>query len=751
MKFKMLVAGLIMGLAAFAARAQAPEESGEKDEQKSESDVAVAKMVEKAEELISLKEYERGISMLENVLNQYPRNPIRFKVFLLLGRHLISTQKYNEAIRHLRSLNVLETEKEITPGEKEMLLEARYLTGVAYFHMRQYGNSFAILRGITRDYPNSVWANQAYYYIGMCHFALKNWSKAIEALTMVGTFIDPDSPTAQYAEAERRFYVKISDADAPILFQMGKDMKVELETRSGDRESINCVPISSKAEMAVGSIPTATGAAKPGNGRLEIIGGDTVTVRYIDGVDFEGNANVARTTNILVVSSGQPEFTLGTYDEPAVAAYIGQPVFVRVDDLDRDTSPNKDMLPVKIVSRYEKEPGDESAFRGISMASLVEDEDSDKFEVRDEIALQLTELATNAPYHSSRFGAAFAIKAHVEGISPDKADGVLECALGDEIVVTYSDDLTIEGPGRKDRTAKIRVSGAIDGRPMITQNVVSDPVVKAKKDLVEASAFLELTRIFRSMGLMKKAIEKANDGLQRLDGIIISKNPLPTQLKESAFKTKWELYIEIEDYQSAIATCAVFNRLYPGSSYADEALMRIGKAKVESGNINEGISIFQKVLSLPNSTARAEAQFSIAEALFAEADKGADANAPGYTKRHSGAMQQYKICVDRYPDSPFAGESIGRLVDYYVEIKDYVQADDLLNQIFVEYPDAEFLPKMLLKWVIVSFQMGNYEQAIEKCNQLIFDHPESEFAEQAKKVLPKLQQKTGKATTEGAQ
>lgn len=751
MKSKMFLVGLTLSLAAWIAWAQNPAAGSPKPvpEVKAESDLAVEKIVEKAKELIDLKEYERGIKMLENVLDQYPKSRIRFKVSLLLGRHLIETQKYNDAIRHLRSLTVLEKEKELLQSEKDMLLEAQYLIGVAYFHMRQYGNSFTILRGITRDYPNSVWANQAYYYIGMCHFALKNWTKSIESLTMVGTFIDPNSPTAQYAEAGRRFYVKVTDADAPILFQMGKEIKVEIATKSGDKETINCVPISSKAEMAVGSIPTETGIAKPGNDKLEIIGGDVITVRYIDSVDSEGNANVARSTNILVVSTGQPEFTLGTYDEPAVAAYIGQPVFVRVEDLDKDTSPNRDTVLVKLVSRYEKEPSDESASRAIILDSLVSDADVDKYAIRDELTVQLTELGSNAPYHSGRFGAGVPIKTFVEGMAPDKTDGFLECALGDEIIVTYSDDLTIDGPGRKDKTAKIRVSGEIDGRPMITQNVVSDPVVKAKKDLVEASAFLELTRIFRSMGLMKKAYEKANEGLQRLDNIIVSKNPLPLSLKESAFKAKWELYIEIEDYQNAIATCAVFNRLYPNSSYADEALMRIGKAKVETDKISEGIAIYQKVLSLPNSTAKAEAQFSIAEAYFAAADKKADPKLPGYTQRHSQAMQEYKACAEKYPDSLFAGKSLARLVDYYVENKDDSQADDLLNQIFIEYPDADFLPSMLLKWIIVSYHMGNYEKAVDKCNQLMFEHPESEFAEQAKKILPKLQKKTSKSTTEG--
>ena len=35
------------------------------------------------------------------------------------------------------------------------------------------------------EYPNTIWANQAYYYIGMCHFQRRSWSNAIEALNLV--------------------------------------------------------------------------------------------------------------------------------------------------------------------------------------------------------------------------------------------------------------------------------------------------------------------------------------------------------------------------------------------------------------------------------------------------------------------------------------------------------------------------------------------------------------------------------------
>ena len=74
------------------------------------------------------------------------------------------------------------------------------------------------------------------------------------------------------------------------------------------------------------------------------------------------------------------------------------------------------------------------------------------------------------------------------------------------------------------------------------------------------------------------------------------------------------------------------------------------------------------------------------------------------------AIQQYKVCAERYPESEFAGASLAKLVDYHVETKDYTQASDLLEQVFQDYPDAPFLDSMLLKWVLVAYRMGDFEK-----------------------------------------
>jgi len=723
-----IMAAVLLGTWVSVEAARVAKTPTDAADDKSEGDFAAERLVEKAQELIQAQEYDRGVKMLESVIDQYPKSRVRYKACLALGNHLVNIQKYNEAIQYLRGLNNLNKPGTELSGEnRDWYLEAQYFIGVAYFNMRQYGNAFTALRAITRDYPNTVWANQAYYYIGMCHFAQKNWNKVIEALTMVGTFIDPDSSTVEYTEAGRRFYVKVADADIPVLYQTGKDIKLQVFTKNGDLETVMCATVGTKEGLAMGSIPTAAGTAVTNDGILQLIGGDIIKVKYYDDNTEAGEKDILREKSVKVVSTAKISFTTGTYESPAAAAYLGQPVFILINDLDRDTTAEADKITVRVVSRYKPEQ-DESVNRAVDTAKLILKGDEREYEIRDEATMTLAELGP-PPVHSGRFGGNVIIQPLVEGAPPNKADTVLTCGMDDEIVAFYTDELNIDGASRRDATATILVVGEIDGRPMVTQNVVFDPVVKAKKQIVEATAYLQLTRIFKSMGLMKNAVEKANQGMDRVQDIILTKAPIPSRLKEEAFQIKWDLQIEIEDFSGAVATCQLFSRLFPTSSFADEALMKIGMVKLETKDIQGAIRVFSSILSLPNSQAKAEARYRTAEAQE-------------ILKNKSAAMQIYKQCAEQFPDSEYAGKSLGKLVDYYIESKEYTQADYLLEQIFQDYPDASFLDSMLLKWVLASYQMGNYDKAREKCTQLLFEYPGNQFAAQAKTILSKLERKT---------
>lgn len=725
----LILSGVVSGPSAHAARTVKGVRG-----QNNSGEYAALRLLKKAQDLLAAGERERGVKMLETIIEQNAKSNIRFKAHLELGRYFFEIHEQTTAINYLRVLSKLKiTDEELVGDEKDMYLEALYLTGVCNFQMRQYGAAFSTLRKITSGYPNTIWANQAYYYIGMSHFAQENWSKAIKSLGLVGTFVDPDSPEVEFVEAGHRFYVKIIDGDLPILDRLGKKITVDLKTKSGDKETIVCSPLAGKADIFLGSIATEVGVAKPGDGKLQVIGGDTITTLYIDDNTKEGKKDVRRNKVVKVVSNASVKFTLGTYESSAPAAFIGQPLFVRMRDVDLDLTPTSDSATVVISSLYKEEEEEENIgapTMTVDIDKLLKAGTEDVLQVRDEVMLTLTETGDN-PVHSGIFIGHIKVEAVSESGEVNKSDNILSCAVGDEVVAVFIDKNHTSGDVPNEVVAKLVVSGEIDSTPRATQNIVSDPVVRAKKELVEAEAYLELARIFKSMGLMDGAKERSKEGLSRVAFAIRTKDPIPAGLRESAFKLKWELSLAMDDFQGAMATCKVFNRLYPESPLVDNALMGIGKVYMERKDPEEAARVFAQVLALPESHSKAEAQFLIAQI----AEKG---------KNPERAIQQYKICAKKYPDSEYAGLALGKVIDHHIKAKDYMIADDLLEQVFMDYQDVDFLDSMLLKWVLVAYRMGNHQKAYEKASQLIFEYPGSAHAAKAKAILPKIEQKLGK-------
>jgi TolA-binding protein len=710
------------------------------------AELEVRRLLAKAKELMDAQEKERAVKMLESIMDQYPSSPVVNDACLELGKYYLGVHEQLKAISYLNRLKALERpDQELTGHDQELYLEGLYLAGVAYFQIRQYGSAFPLLRQITTQYPNTVWANQAYYYIGLSHFAQQNWSKAIEALSLVGTSVDSNSPTARYAEAGRRFYARIEDNDLPVLTALGKTVGVTVQTTHGDRETVDAVPLAGAGQIAIASLATAIGQPVPGNGTLEVTGGDRIRTTYVDDMTDSGEIKMARTAEVTVVSTAALEFMLGDFESRASAAFLGQPVFLLLHDADKDVSDAADAVTVTVVARYKADEDDSltNAVREATMGGSGANEGV-RYRIRDRVTLKLVEQG-KPPVHTGRFGGALTIEAQTGDALPNQSDSVLSCVLNDDIVASHVDELHIAGDVPRTVEAAIQIAGELDNRPRATQDVVFDPLVRARKNLVEASAYLELARIFKSMGLTKGAREKAKEGIDRTESVIRTREPIPASLKQEAFKTKWELHLESDDLAGALATCNLFGRLYPNSPIVDQALMGIGNVRMANKDYSQAIGVYRQVLALRTSESKGEAQFRIAQAI----EKMAQSRRMG-TGIPVEAIQEYKLCAERYPESPFAGDALARLVDYHVEQNDLGQAASLLEQTFEDYPDAPFLDSMLLKWVLVAYRQGDYAKARDKCAQLIFGYPDSPHAAKAKQILPKIEAQLKQGATDAA-
>lgn len=732
------VSWLVWAPSAHAAREQGASEGGE-------SALEAKRLFERATELMEAGDYDRSVNMYESIIKQFPNSRIVFPAALELGRYYFKKHDNEKAIqmfKRLRTLEPKEGEAPLVNEEREWFLESLYLTGSAYFNMRNYAEAFPVLRKITSDYVGTVWANQAYYYIGMCHFAQENWSQAIEALGMVGAFVEPNTPAAEYMEAGRRFYVRVEDRDLPILARLNKKTEATVQTSSGDKEAVPTVPLADGSTV-IGSVPTAVGVAKPGDGVLQVLSGDTITSTYTDVTDDKGAINVPRTNTVKVVSTGGISFKLGDFETTAGAAYLDLPSFLVLIDADLDVSDAADVTQVNVIARYEQER------EGQDVLEAAGSSREKTYVTRDQVTVSLKEMGTNAVVRTGRFGGQFKVEAARVGEVPVQNDAILSCVQGDEIVATYVDEMGLNGPERRTTTASMDVLGPLDNRPSITQEVVIDPLIRAKKNLVEAEAYLELGRIFKSMGLIKGAADKVSLGLDRAVDVIGMEDTVPQELRQKAFKLTWELQLVADRYADAMATCNVFNELYPDSPLVDEAMIGMGNAHMENEDYDKAIAAYSQVLALQNSGVKGEAQYRIGEAV--EADGKVKAELVSQPEKRKSildsslarATQAYKLCAEKYPDTAFAPKAIEKVVDYYISTRDFAQATVMLTQVFSDHPDADYLDSMYLKWALVAFQSGDVTTAEEKCKALIMNYPESPFAEKARQILPRIQQRVG--------
>ncbi len=734
-------------------------------------------MLKKGMEYLDLKQDERGIKTITQVTLQYPDSTAAFKAEVILGNYYIEKKQYDLAVKRLQKVAQHE--------DPSIQAEALYKMGICYFNSGEYNQAFTVLRQVVNKYPGSIYANESYYYIGLCHFSLNRWTQAVDALERVGTSVeaqnkkeesDQKKPEAQLnlAEAGQRLFVKVYDEDLVVLLtdENAKKLKVKLTNTNGDEEIMEMESLGREGARFLGSIPTQPGVAMKGDGTLQTKGGDVVTVTYLDTHTLSGKTNVDVIAAIPMVSTATVGFTNGDYQDYAYGIFGGQDFFMRVRDLDMDVTDQPDTVTVKVSSSYKVEK-EEDLSAGINF-----DEQQEEFQVRDSkeytltetgprtgvfIAVAKTELVEHAEPKKDELPAA--IPGTEQPAAPVPAPAVpaekpvseyLQIANGDTMTVEYIDNRHILGDDSLSRTFKARV--VVGEVPNVTSQSreVNDLVVKARKNLIEGQIFLRLAQIFKEVGLLEYADNKAVEGIARIDEVlkINSEAPLEHSILEDAFNTKWELYIVQDKIREAIAVCSMLIKLFPESTLVDRALLKIAEIKIKDGtdrSIQEGLNIYRGILQLPKSDLKAEAQYKIAEVSYDQAKiktKIALAKDPTYKPNYGQVMMEFKKCADNYPDSAFAGRALEQIADFYMESEDFQRVLDMMEQLFQDYPDADFLDRMLYKWADAAFKLDRFELAKEKCEQLMSEYPDSAESKKAANLRKQLNERVSQLNSE---
>ena len=759
------------------ATAQAPGKKGAKGKKSGKKimrgslieDRAARRLIAAGDARYDANEIAKAVEVWQSVIERYPKSRVRFTAHMKLGEHFLSrASKYDKARAHFEAVTAEENRSD------KLRAEATLKMGVCFYHVRNHGKSFQIMRKVIEKFPSSPQVNRAYYYIGLGHFKLGHYSRAIAALEKVGATMADNKKAAPKLEAGKRLFIKIEDADLAVL-DAGDTVKVRCVTTSGDEEIVECHPLGRNVRVVLGSVPSRLGAPKKSNGFLEVRGNDSIKVTYVDQQTAAKKVNQPVIRDVVVVGNANAQITDGAFQETLQGVVLGKGINIQVADADFDVSDKADKLSAA-VEVYRRKSDDEIQAETAKIAANRDPEDDDEdgpkidpWKRIDRAMIQLTEAKVNLNQYSLAKATAglqdlkAATNTATANPTPDtnannqnsgaihsgifrntiqlaKAekiianDGILQAQPGDQIRLVYLDKRH-RGEGVRQLVVKARCLEGNIGAVRVARAVINDQELRVKTRLNTAAALTNIGNRYKEFGLKRNADRKYRQALGVCDEVMTDARKLGGRSLEQAYVQLWKIYFEMDRLELAAAMCERLQREFPRSGFVDDAMLQLADVARKKGNLNRAIGIYNRLARMKTSQLRGEAQFGIAACYEAMADK---TKGPGATQIRDRAFQEYKKVFEQFPESGRVGEAVAKMANYYYKQKDFRRAIDVFESVLKTHPDAKFLDVILFNYGRCLYRMGRRKQARSRFDQLIGEFPESPLAPDAKKISEAL-------------
>jgi TolA-binding protein len=754
-------------------------------------DRAARKLIEAGDARLEADEGRKAVEIWQSVIERYPSSRLRFEAHMRLGDYFLERDRaYDKARVQFDVVAAEENRDEDQRGEATLKM------GICFFEARNFGKCFQIMRQVIELYPVSEHVNQAYYYIGLGHFELGHYSRAIDALEKVGTSLGKDDSRIEKVEAGKRLFVKIEDADLAAI-ETGAAVKVLCEASSGDVEEVECYAVGRNVRIVLGSVMTALGKPKPKNGLLEVKGDDKVQVVYIDQHTADKQFDRKVLYSAKVVGDAIVAVTDGAFAETLQGVVLGKSVNIQTHDADRDVTDKADQIQVRVellraktdeeIEQETIELLQKTTDTGDALTEGDKQPQVDRYRKIDEANVTLSEVVIVVPETADEFApadaapaeepkaappaekavsAADAVDAAISKTSPEPTGGrakdepddsihsgvfraevalvraeeivagdvILQSLPGDIVRIFYNDEVNTTDDALVIRTEAKCIEGNLGG-VRVTRTQISDRELRVRTRLKTAHALTNIGNRYKEFGLKKNADKKYGQALTLCEDIMTEARQLGGRLLEETYVQLWTIYFQMDRLELAAAMAQRLQREFPNSGFVDDALLQLADVARERGNLNRAIGIYSRLVRMESSQLRGEAQFGIAECYEKMADEREGAAASQLQDR---AFQEYKKVFDQFPDSGRVGEAVARMANYYYKQKDYARAVDTFETVLSNYPDAKFLDVILFNYGRCLYRMDRRGEARRRFDQLIGDYPESALAADARKISEAL-------------
>lgn len=728
-------------------------------------DRAAKKLIEAGDARLEADEASKAIEIWKSVIERYPKSRLRFDAHMRLGNYYLDRDRsYDRARTHFEQVAVEENR------DDDQRASATLKMGICSYHARNYGKCFQVMRDVIEKFPVSAEVNEAYYYIGLGHFQLAHYSRAIAALERVGTTLSGDDAQTVKLEAGKRFFVKIEDADLAVL-EPGQAVRVRCRVSSGDEETCDCFPVGRNVRLVLGSIPTQLGKAKPGNGTLEVRGGDKVEVTYVDEHTADKTLNKSVDRAVQVVGNALVAVTDGAFSETLRGVVLGKTVNLRVTDADRDISDDADKI-VAAVEIYRQKTDQE--LEAEAAAALTKGQDVatdeagqpklDKFKLIDRVEVTLVEAKITDAVAAARAansntppvppapagkpeGSAPAGTAPA-GTAPEKA-AAAKPDNGNTATPAASATVTGTAPAVADAAAPPAAGPADNslhsGVFQASVSLVKADTVVAGDDTLQALPGDELRIVYldevhvrdgaRQVQAIARCLEGHIGGV-RVTRAVISDQELriQTQLKTAdALTNIGNRYKEFglrdksnEKYEQALAVCEEImeEARKLGGGLLEQTYVQLWRIYFERDQLDLAAAMCQRLQNeFPNSG-------FVDDALLQLGDV---ARKQGNLNRAIGIFTR----IANMPKSQLRGEAQFGIAECYEQLANEATeaaATQMQDRAFQEYkkvydqfPDSGRVGEAVAKMANYYYQQKDFSRAIDTFETVLNDHPDAKF------------------------
>lgn len=419
---------------------------------------------------------------------------------------------------------------------------------------------------------------------------------------------------------------------------------------------------------------------------FNVTGAENMLAKYVDPETTKGEP-VESSDQAQLLGNAELIATDSSYEDPVEKLQVGERVYLRLTDPDKDSSAERDRITIEIST------------------SLGELE-----------TVSLEETLT----HSGVFTGSFKLKAETTPTPNnfDPAEPQIEAFFGEQLLAKYVDDRPSSQNDELPHQTDVPVSDGTDGDVAAFTKMFGNEDLAIQTQFHIAESFFEL---FKSHLALERA-DEANADLKngrRILKELQEDYPDPKYAPRVAYLLG-QYSQELKDWDDAILNYETIVRQFPDHSLAADAQYKLGQCYEEAERFDDALEAYVTLAATyPQNPLISNVMIRINEYFYRAED-------------YVVAAQVGEKFLERFESHEWAPRMSFRVGQCFYKAEQYVTAGLAFDDFLKRFPEDNLSPQALF-WAGESYrEANNIPFAFRRYNRCRWDFPESDAAKFAR-------------------